>query len=70
LRAGQPGVQIHVLGGADDALKAQLRTGDLDFVLAATPDAPQLEPDLEWRPLMADDYRVLLLPSEKRVSGE
>lgn len=57
--AGQPGVQIHVLGGADDALKAQLRTGDLDFVLAATPDAPQLEPDLEWRPLMADDYRVI-----------
>jgi DNA-binding transcriptional LysR family regulator len=46
----QPGVQIHVLGGADDALKAQLRAGDLDFVLAATPDAPQLEPDLDWRP--------------------
>jgi DNA-binding transcriptional LysR family regulator len=55
----QPGVQIHVLGGADDALKAQLRAGDLDFVLAATPDAPQLEPDLDWRPLMADDYRVI-----------
>jgi DNA-binding transcriptional LysR family regulator len=57
--AGQPAVQIHVLGGADDALKAQLRSGDLDFVLAATPDAPELEPDLEWRPLMADDYRVI-----------
>jgi LysR family transcriptional regulator of gallate degradation len=57
--AAQPRVQIHVLGGADDALKAQLRTGDLDFVLAAIPDAPQLEPDLEWRPLMADDYRVI-----------
>jgi DNA-binding transcriptional LysR family regulator len=57
--AGQPGVQIHVLGGADDTLKAQLRAGDLDFVLAATPDAPQLEPDLDWRPLMADDYRVI-----------
>jgi LysR family transcriptional regulator of gallate degradation len=58
-RAGQPRVQIHVLGGADDALKAQLRAGELDFVLAATPDAPQLEPDLDWRPLMADDYRVI-----------
>ena len=48
-----------MLGGADDALKAQLRAGELDFVLAATPDAPQLEPDLDWRPLMADDYRVI-----------
>jgi DNA-binding transcriptional LysR family regulator len=57
--AGRPGVQIHVVGGADDALKAQLRAGELDFVLAATPDAPQLEPDLDWRPLMADDYRVI-----------
>jgi DNA-binding transcriptional LysR family regulator len=57
--AGQPGVQIHVLGGADDVLKAQLRVGELDFVLAATPDAPQLEPDLDWRPLMADDYRLI-----------
>lgn len=57
--AGRPGVQIHVLGGTDDALKAQLRAGDLDFVLAAIPDAPQLEPDLHWRPLMADDYRVI-----------
>ena len=57
--AAQPGVQIHVLGGVDDALKGLLRTGDLDFVLAAIPDAPQLEPDLEWHPLMADDYRVI-----------
>lgn len=55
--AGQPGVQIHVQGGADDTLKSQLRVGELDFVLAATPDAPQLEPDFDWRPLMADDYR-------------
>ena len=58
-RVDHPGVQIHVLGGADDTLKAQLRAGDLDFVLAATPDAPQLEPDLDWRPLIADDYRVI-----------
>ena len=57
--AERPGVQLHVVGGADDALKAQLRAGELDFVLAATPDAPQLEPDLDWRPLMADDYRVI-----------
>jgi DNA-binding transcriptional LysR family regulator len=59
LTPAQPGVQIHVAGGADDTLKAQLRAGELDFVLAATPDAPQLEPDLEWQPLMADDYRVI-----------
>jgi LysR family transcriptional regulator of gallate degradation len=57
--ADRPAVQLHVVGGADDALKAQLRAGELDFVLAATPDAPQLEPDLDWRPLMADDYRVI-----------
>jgi DNA-binding transcriptional LysR family regulator len=61
--ARQPEVQIHVLGGADHALKAQLRAGELDFVLAATPDAPQLEPDLDWRPLMADDYRVIAATS-------
>ncbi|HLT02020.1 MAG TPA: LysR substrate-binding domain-containing protein [Geminicoccaceae bacterium] len=58
-REARPGVQIYVLGGVDAALKAQLRAGDLDFVLAATPDAPQLEPDLDWRPLIADDYRVI-----------
>jgi DNA-binding transcriptional LysR family regulator len=57
LTAEQPEVQIQVAGGADDALKTHLRAGELDFVLAATADAPQLEPDLGWQPLMADDYR-------------
>jgi DNA-binding transcriptional LysR family regulator len=58
-RRDWPGVRVTAVGGLDDALKGQLRAGALDFVLAATPDAPQLEPDLLWRPLIADDYRVV-----------
>ena len=58
-RAERPAVRVQVVGRNDDTLKAMLRTGALDFVLAATPDSPELEPDLDWRPLMADDYRVV-----------
>jgi LysR family transcriptional regulator of gallate degradation len=58
-RAERPAVRVQVVGRNDDTLKTMLRTGALDFVLAATPDAPELEPDLDWRPLMADDYRVV-----------
>lgn len=58
-RADRPEVRIHVLGGADDALKSRLREGALDFVLAATPDSPALEPDLEWKTLQTDDYCVI-----------
>ena len=58
-RTRRPGVRIHVLGGPDDALKLRLRDGALDLVLAATQDAPALDPDLEWRPLMTDQYCVI-----------
>ena len=58
-RAERPGVQLGMVGRSDDTLKGMLRAGDLDFVVAATPDAPQLEPDLDWRPLLDDDYRVV-----------
>jgi DNA-binding transcriptional LysR family regulator len=36
-----------------------LRDGALDFVLAATQDAPALDPDLDWRTLMTDQYCVI-----------
>jgi DNA-binding transcriptional LysR family regulator len=55
----RPRVRIQVFGGSDDFLKLQLREGTLDFVLAATPDGPRLDPDLEWLPLMTDQYCVI-----------
>lgn len=58
-RARRPDVRIHVLGGTDDLLKLRLREGALDLVLAATSDAPVLDPDLEWLPLMTDQYCVI-----------
>lgn len=58
-RERQPAVLIRVLGGIDDVLKQRLREGGLDFVLAATPDAAALDPDLEWQPLMTDQYCVI-----------
>lgn len=58
-RARRPDVRILVLGGTDDFLKLRLRDGLLDLVLAATPDAPALDPDLEWQPLMTDEYCVI-----------
>ncbi|HEY1931941.1 MAG TPA: LysR family transcriptional regulator [Acetobacteraceae bacterium] len=58
-RAHRPEVRIHVLGGTDDFLKEHLRNGVLDLVLAATPDAPALDPDLEWQPLLTDQYCVI-----------
>lgn len=58
-RAERPEVRIHVLGGTDDALKVRLREGALDFVLAATPDSPAIEPDLEWQTLQTDSYCVI-----------
>lgn len=59
LRTTRPGVRIHVTGGGDDQLKEQLKSGSLDFVLAAVPETPRLEPELAWRPLMADEYCVI-----------
>ena len=59
LRATRPGVRVHVTGGGDDQLKEQLKSGALDFVLAAVPETPRLEPELAWQPLLADEYCVI-----------
>jgi DNA-binding transcriptional LysR family regulator len=59
LRSGRPGVRVHITGGGDDQLKEQLKSGALDFVLAAVPEAPRLDPQLTWRPLMADQYIII-----------
>jgi DNA-binding transcriptional LysR family regulator len=59
LRDARPGVRVHITGGGDDQLKEQLKSGALDFVLAAVPEAPRLDPQLAWRPLMADQYIII-----------
>jgi DNA-binding transcriptional LysR family regulator len=58
-RSSRPAIRIVVRAGMDDVLKAELRAGRLDFVLAATPRSEELEPDLRHRPLSADDYAVV-----------
>jgi DNA-binding transcriptional LysR family regulator len=57
-RAGRPGVQLRVVGGTDDVLKAELRAGHLDLVVAAVPEGEEA-PDLEGRALLVDEYRVI-----------
>jgi DNA-binding transcriptional LysR family regulator len=59
LRQSHPGVRVHVIGGGDDQLKEQLRSGGLDFVLAAVPETSRLDPELAWQPLMTDEYCVI-----------
>lgn len=58
-RAARPAIRILVRAGMDDVLKAELRAGRLDLVLAASPRSEDLEPDLAHRPLSADDYAVI-----------
>ena len=75
LRATRPGVRIHVTGGGDDQLKEQLKSGALDFVLAAVPETPRIEPELAWKPLLADEYCVIAdvghpLRRRRRVKAE
>ncbi len=59
LRTEHPRIRVHVTGGGDDQLKEQLKSGALDLVLAAVPETPRLEPELAWRPLLADEYCVI-----------
>ncbi len=59
LRTNRPGVRVHVMGGGDDQLKEHLKSGALDFILAAVPETPRLEPELAWKPLLADEYCVI-----------
>jgi LysR family transcriptional regulator of gallate degradation len=75
LRTTRPGVRIHVTGGGDDQLKEQLRSGALEFVLAAVPETPRIEPELAWKPLLADEYCVVAdvghpLRRRRRVKAE
>ena len=75
LRTARPGVRIHVTGGGDDQLKEQLRSGALEFVLAAVPETPRIEPELAWKPLLADEYCVVAdvghpLRRRRRVKAE
>ncbi|WP_439579180.1 LysR family transcriptional regulator [Elioraea sp.] len=59
-RADRPGVRIRVVGGMDAALKALLRAGELDVVLAAVGEAsPDAAPDLVQTALLSDRYRVV-----------
>ncbi len=57
-RADRPDVQLLVVGGTDDLLKAELRKGALDLAVAAMPEGAEA-PDLEGRPLLEDEYRVI-----------
>ncbi|MEZ5845780.1 MAG: LysR family transcriptional regulator [Geminicoccaceae bacterium] len=57
-RRMRPGVLIRIVGGLDVGLKADLRRGALDLVVAALPE-PADDPDLDTRTLMVDDYRVI-----------
>lgn len=59
LRTSHPGVRVHIIGGGDDQLKEQLKSGGLDFVLAAVPETPRLDPALAWQPLMSDQYCII-----------
>ncbi|MEZ5936363.1 MAG: LysR substrate-binding domain-containing protein [Alphaproteobacteria bacterium] len=54
----RPRAQVQISGGLDDALKASLRAGELDLVLAALPDR-RTDGDLGREPLSVDDYRVI-----------
>jgi DNA-binding transcriptional LysR family regulator len=75
LRTTRPGVRVHVTGGGDDLLKEQLKSGALDFVLAAVPETPRLEPELAWQPLLADEYCIVAdarhpVRNRRKVSAE
>ena len=66
---------IHVTGGGDDQLKEQLKSGALDFVLAAVPETPRIEPEMTWWPLLADEYCVIAdighpLRRRKKIKAE
>ncbi|WP_108662825.1 LysR family transcriptional regulator [Acuticoccus kandeliae] len=58
-REDWPLVHLELFGGMDDQLKARLRAGELDFVLAAMAAPTPIEPDLTGRPLIDDEYRII-----------
>ncbi|WP_372624136.1 LysR family transcriptional regulator [Falsiroseomonas sp.] len=59
-RRNHPQVRIQVVGGMDADLKARLRAGELDFVLAAVGgSSPDAAPELVQKELLSDRYRVV-----------
>lgn len=68
-RTGWPNVHLEIVGGMDDQLKARLRAGDLDIVLAAMAAPSPLEPDLMGHALIEDDYGVVARAAHPLASG-
>lgn len=58
-REDWPSVKLEIVGGMDDQLKARLRSGELDIVLAAMAAPTPAEPDLLGRVLIEDEYGVV-----------
>ncbi|MCF3936684.1 LysR family transcriptional regulator [Acuticoccus sp. M5D2P5] len=58
-REDWPLVHLEIFGGMDDQLKARLRAGELDLVLAAMPAPTPVEPDFAGRPLIDDEYGII-----------
>ncbi len=54
-----PRVHLEIAGGMDDQLKARLRAGELDIVLAAMSGPIPVEPDLTGRALIDDVYGII-----------
>ena len=57
-RNERPAVLIEIHAGLDHMLKQDLRSGMLDFVVAALPEGSE-DPDLDGLALVVDDYRVI-----------
>ncbi|GAB5377313.1 MAG: LysR family transcriptional regulator [Acuticoccus sp.] len=58
-RKDWPRVHLEIVGGMDDQLKAQLRAGKLDIVLAAMSGSVPVEPDLTGHSLIDDEYGII-----------
>lgn len=58
-RAEWPRVHLEIVGAMDDQLKARLRAGNLDIVLAAMSGPVPVEPDLTGRALIDDEYGII-----------
>lgn len=56
--AKRPHVRVNVVGGLRDTLLVALHQGNLDFVIAAMPQA-DLATDLQVEPLILDDVKVV-----------
>ena len=64
-----PRVRLEVFGGMDDRLKALLRAGELDIVLAAMPGPVPVEPDLVGDALIEDEYGIIARTTHHAPAG-